>query len=72
MMNDRRPARQAPPVDAGLCGTCAHVQVITSAKGSRFHLCRLSYSDGRFPRYPALPVLSCAGYAPDAERTGDS
>jgi hypothetical protein len=47
----------------GLCRTCAHVQVVTSARESVFYLCRLSASDPRFPKYPALPVRACDGYA---------
>jgi hypothetical protein len=48
----------------GLCDDCQHARAIESAKGSRFLLCRLSESDPRFPKYPRLPVLSCAGYRP--------
>ena len=48
----------------GLCDDCQHARPIESAKGSRFLLCRLSESDPRFPKYPQLPVLSCAGYLP--------
>jgi hypothetical protein len=47
---------------AGLCATCVDVQVITSSKGSTFFLCRLSETDPRFRKYPAVPVLTCAGY----------
>lgn len=47
---------------AGLCATCAHVQIVSSSKGSTFFLCTLSETDPRFRKYPALPVLSCAGY----------
>ena len=70
-MNDRRARGQAPGGDAaraGLCARCAHVQVIASARGSQFYLCRLSRSDPAFPRYPALPVIACLGFEPaDAE-----
>jgi hypothetical protein len=47
---------------AGLCSTCLHAQLIESSKGSVFLLCQLSKTDARFPKYPRLPVLSCAGY----------
>jgi hypothetical protein len=66
-MNDWPPQRQAPPGPAGLCDGCAHVQLVTSARGSTFYLCRLSFTDARFPRYPPLPVLSCAGFTPRTE-----
>ena len=47
---------------AGLCGGCAHARLIETRTGSRFILCELSRTDRRFPRYPALPVLACAGF----------
>ena len=49
---------------AGLCASCTHAQVVTSSRGSVFQLCRLSFTDPRFPRYPPLPVLECGGYEP--------
>jgi hypothetical protein len=54
-------------VEAGLCASCAHCTLVTSSRGSVFYLCRLSSKDARFPRYPALPVLSCRGYEPARE-----
>ena len=67
MMNDSRGGRQADEVRrVGLCAGCTHAQVITSTRGSRFYLCRLSVTDPRFPKYPSLPVLACAGYEPAA------
>ena len=47
---------------AGLCTSCAHAQVVTSSRGSVFYLCRLSFTDPRFPRYPPLPVVECSGF----------
>ena len=48
---------------AGLCNTCVHQQVVKTTRGSRFSLCLLSRTmPDRFPRYPRLPVLRCAGY----------
>ena len=49
---------------AGLCASCVSAQLVTSSRGSTFYLCRLSFTDPRFPRYPPLPVLTCAGYDP--------
>jgi hypothetical protein len=59
-------ARNAPeiPHPAGLCGSCQHVQVIRSDRGAEFYLCRRSFSDPRFRRYPPIPVRSCPGYTP--------
>jgi hypothetical protein len=65
MMNDREESGQAGP-PSGLCGVCAHARVITSDRRARFILCEKSKTDARFPRYPALPVIRCAGYEPAA------
>jgi hypothetical protein len=62
MMNDSHADGQADGTGPGLCASCAHVKIIASDRGSRFHMCRLSIGDPRFPRYPQLPVLECAGY----------
>ncbi|HYJ80283.1 MAG TPA: hypothetical protein VEW03_11800, partial [Longimicrobiaceae bacterium] len=50
------------PPSAGLCASCANVRVVETRRGSRFYLCMLSEVDPRFPKYPGIPVLSCAGY----------
>lgn len=47
---------------AGLCARCVHLQVLRS-KTSTFVRCAFSDVDPRFPRYPPLPVRSCAGFA---------
>jgi hypothetical protein len=60
-MNDRVQPRQAGP-RRGLCGRCQHARVIVSDRGSAFVFCERSKTDPRFARYPALPVLDCAGY----------
>jgi hypothetical protein len=52
------------PAPRGLCGSCGHAQDVPTAKGAVFVLCRLSASDPRFPKYPRLPVIACAGYTP--------
>lgn len=46
----------------GLCTRCRHMEVVGSAKGSRFYLCRLSSVDAGFPKYPRLPVMHCRGF----------
>jgi len=54
------------------------VKVVETRTGSRFYLCRLSDVDPRFPKYPRIPVLRCAGYVertrahPEAERAAPS
>ena len=43
---------------------CRNARIVESRRGSRFWLCALSRVDPRFPKYPRLPVLACAGYTP--------
>ena len=47
----------------GLCASCMYAREIVSHRSSRFVLCRLSFSDERFSKYPRLPVHTCSGYA---------
>lgn len=51
-----------PASRPGLCGRCRHARRLRSDRGSAFWRCGLSDSDARFPRYPRLPVLACAGH----------
>jgi len=53
----------------GLCASCQHMQMNKSDRGSVFYFCRLSASDARFPKYPRLPVVTCAGYEKEEGRT---
>lgn len=48
-------------VPAGLCATCEHLRIVASPR-SLFVRCGLAATDPRFPRYPPLPVVACAGY----------
>lgn len=48
---------------AGLCADCRHRELLSSPR-SVFLRCAKSRQDARFPRYPPLPVLACAGYEP--------
>ena len=59
----------------GLCIACAWTRVIESRRGSVFFLCGRAKEDPTFPRYPAIPVLTCRGFqarvpAEDAEDDG--
>jgi hypothetical protein len=49
-------------MNAGLCDTCKHQKVVRNTRGSVFSMCELSKTDGRYPKYPRLPVKQCAGY----------
>ena len=48
--------------DPGLCGSCRHGHRIDTNRGIRYWRCRRSETDARFPRYPPLPVIACAGW----------
>jgi phosphinothricin acetyltransferase len=48
----------------GLCSTCAHQKMIRSGRGSTFSMCLRHRSDSAYPKYPRLPVLTCAGHEP--------
>jgi len=57
----------ALPGSAGLCADCMYARRVPNRRGSTFLLCGRAAHDPRFARYPALPVLRCAGYV----RAGD-
>ena len=58
-----------PDNDAvGLCADCRHARHVQSDRGTVFYLCELSFTDARFPKYPRLPVLRCAGYEKNEKR----
>jgi hypothetical protein len=44
--------------------------MVETRRGSTFVLCRRSEGDPRFARYPALPMLACAGFEPDGPAEG--
>jgi hypothetical protein len=50
------------PGAAGLCATCRWMRAVSTRRGSTFLRCGRADADPRFPRYPALPVLQCAGF----------
>jgi uncharacterized protein YciI len=53
----------APPGEAvGLCLTCRWMRVVSTRRSTTYFRCGRAESDARFPRYPSLPVRSCAGY----------
>ncbi len=58
-------------MNAGLCDTCVHQQLVRNTRGSEFSLCKRSKTEPEYPKYPRLPVLQCPGYeprSPGAER----
>lgn len=62
---------QRAPDTLGLCARCRFLRVLISAKQSSFVFCLLSRQRPEYPKYPRLPVLTCAGFsrAPDAGPT---
>jgi hypothetical protein len=57
-------------VQPGLCAGCVHLRLLASPR-SVFVRCGLADSDPAFPRYPALPVVRCAGFRPPAAPAGE-
>jgi hypothetical protein len=55
----------APPVGAGLCATCRHAIVRPTNRGTTYLRCGRASLDGRFPKYPRLPVMTCEGHEPE-------
>ena len=48
---------------AGLCADCEWMRRVRTSRASQFYRCGRSDTDPAYPRYPALPVLTCRGYA---------
>lgn len=61
---DVRPREAEQSVEPGLCGTCRNARIMRSDRGSVFHRCLLAEKDGRFAKYPRLPMLRCVGWQP--------
>jgi len=40
------------------------MRVVRTERGSAFYRCARAAEDPRFPKYPRLPVIRCAGYEP--------
>jgi hypothetical protein len=51
-----------PAFAAGLCDRCVHAIVRPTRRDTTYLRCGLAGTDHRFPKYPQLPVRSCAGY----------
>jgi hypothetical protein len=60
-MGDSQPEYQVDS-GVGLCSCCEHEVLTRSAKGALFRRCGLALRDPRYPKYPRLPVWSCAGW----------
>jgi hypothetical protein len=52
------------PVEPGLCGLCGHASVKATGRGTAYLRCTRASWDDRLVKYPRLPVVGCAGFAP--------
>jgi hypothetical protein len=53
------------PPTTGLCADCLHQKLVHTTRGSTFSMClRHRTEPDRYPKYPPLPVLKCAGHEP--------
>ena len=50
----------------GLCSDCQHCRIVQGER-SAFYMCRLSFTNPEYRKYPPLPVLRCPGYRPAAD-----
>ncbi|MBI5092804.1 MAG: hypothetical protein HZB26_10225 [Candidatus Hydrogenedentes bacterium] len=47
----------------GLCARCAHARQIHHPHGgAAYWRCGVSDADPKYPKYPRLPVVTCAGF----------
>lgn len=51
-----------PREDVGLCASCAHAEAIEGERSTFWRCRRHEEEPERFPRFPEIPVLECAGY----------
>ena len=58
-------------LDPGLCALCRHSRRVEGAR-TLFWRCARSDTDAAYPRYPALPVLRCAGFEPPAPQAKEA
>jgi hypothetical protein len=59
--DERLALLRGPGVSPGLCAGCLHLRLLSTGQ-ARFVRCLLAETDAGYPRYPALPVLACAGH----------
>ncbi len=62
-MADSEPESQLA-VLVGLCAQCRWAARVPTDKARCYWRCRRSEVDTRYPRYPRLPMVVCAGYQP--------
>jgi hypothetical protein len=62
------PSGPATGPATGLCARCCHAKLNHTRRGTSYLRCLRAAWDERLVRYPRLPVLSCPGWEPEAER----
>jgi hypothetical protein len=62
MNRDPRSGQRPPVVPPGLCGGCRYSRRVETRHGSVFRRCLRADAEPAYPRYPVLPMLSCAGF----------
>jgi len=50
----------------GLCAECQHCRIVKTER-STFFLCRRSFTQPEYPKYPPVPVIQCRGYEPGSD-----
>lgn len=45
-----------------LCADCKQARLIETKRGPVYVYCTLSEGEPAYPKYPAQPVVECAGY----------
>lgn len=48
--------------EPGLCAACRHAKLNQTRRGTAYLRCTRAEWDDRLPRYPRLPVTTCAGF----------
>ena len=51
--------------DARLCTNCRHALLRPTRRRPTYLRCGLAATDGRYPKYPRLPVRECTGHEPE-------
>lgn len=51
-----------PEPPPGLCGDCRHARALATASGATRYRCLRAENDGRYEKWPRLPMLSCPGH----------
>lgn len=56
------PSEADDATEPGLCASCRHAEAIQGARSTFWRCGRHEDEPERFPRFPEVPVVECAGY----------